>query len=796
MDKDGIIYYNVFVRKVVIIIPWVYSVSSGTPPTYTYSALNTLNQHCAKVNIPSSGAITQLKVFAAGYNGSVSARLVLWTVGGGVLQQSSTFTMSQGTLSGGGQFWYTKTITAKAVSSGNYWVGLYRNPSGGHIFGTVSSGDDGYRKTNTSSFPACQSMSGYSTHSGREPYVAAFYITAPVAPSSLSVTRNSDTNMTISWTRNASSDQPYTNIKLYRYDNITAAYYLKATLSGSATSYTDTSTSANKYYKYKVLATNAAGNSSYSNEDTIKTTPGIPADVEAARSGTTVNISWNDEATAENYFTIQRKTSTDGISWSSYSTLSSTIAANSESYIDSSPANYNQYQVRSDTTSPNTLHSNYSESNIVQILRYPDPPENVEPVDDLAIDIDGPIPITWTHNPVDDSAQTYYSIRFREYGGAWSLYVNKTASSTGASNVSTASFTVGRWEFEVRTWGAASTGGESSDGSGYYEGSGYTLGSFTLSTVPEGTITDPNGIDDYAYSVLTCTWSYSQDESNAQVQYICRLYDENDILLETKQASNADTSTVFVYALENATDYKVTLEVKESTGLWSVLDEVEFTTDFYVPPTPTIEIETGDNATAIITITNPSPSGTEVATDHNTLYRSVDGTETWQIVKDNIEPNTSVTDYIPLLNGTTYYYVEAVSATPSMAVSSQDSITLSLIGEYYLNSGDEYSDYIKLYGDVSLSERFGIDVKTQMYEGRTYPVTYKGSRKTEQLSFSCDLENEYYETLKNIVESEDSIYYRDYLNRWYEIAVIDSNLTKKDQYAYQFQATFLRVESD
>lgn len=781
-----------------IATPWVYSVSSSTPPSYTWSGLNTLNQHCAKVTIPSNGAITQLKVYAAGNSGSVSTRLVLWNVAGSILRQSSTFTMASGNQSAGGQYWYTKSITDKAVSSGNYWVGLYRNPTGGHIMGTTSSGasDHGYRRTNTSGFPNCYSMSSYDTHTGREPYVGAFYITAPSAPTSLSVTRVSDTKQTITWTRNSSSDQPYDNQYLYRWDNVTNAYYLKATLSGSATSYSDTSTKFDRYYIYKIRAKNTAGYSSYSNTDDIKTTPGGAADVEAYRIGSNVEIYWNDESLNENYFTIQRKTSTDGITWTSYSTLSSSIAANSESYTDTSPANYNQYQVRADITTPNTLHSEYTESNIVLVLRYPAPPTNVEPIDYEAIDIDGPIPITWTHNPVDNSGQTYFSIRFREEGGAWSLYVNKTARTDGYANISTASFSVGRWEYEVRTWGAATTGGESSDGSGYYEGSGYTLGSFTLSTPPEGTITTPNGIDDYAYSILTVEWSYSQAESNTQVKYVAKLYDDDDVLLETVSASNDDETATFATRLSDATTYTVTLDVQESTGLWSDQDSVEFTTDFFVPPTPTIEVEEGQEGTAVITITNPSPSGSEIATDYNTLYRSVDGGTTWVIAQDEIDTNTSVTDYIPLTNGTTYYYVEAVSATPSIAASSSSSITLSLTGQFYLNSGENYGDVIKLVGDTSLSERFGIDVTTQSYEGRNYPVEYKSSRKKTTLSFSCDLPNEGYETLKGIIESQYQVFYRDYLDRWFNISIIDSTFRKKDQEAYQFQATFVRVESD
>ena len=777
-----------------IIIPWVYSVDGGTPPTYTWSGVNTLNQHASAISLPSTCAVTQLKVYAAGNGSSVSTRFAIWNAGGSVLQQSSTFSMGSGTQTPGGQDWHTKTITPKYLSSGTYWVGLYRNPTGGHIAGTVSSGQNAYRKTNTSSFPSISTMSGYSTHSGREMYVGAFYITSPDAPSSCSVSRNSDTSQTITWTRNSSSDQPYDNQYLYRYDNVTLSYYLKATLSGSATSYTDTSTQANRHYIYKIRAKNTVGYSSYSNTDDINTTPAKPSSVEAVRVGTTVEINWEDEARNEDNFTIQRKTSTDGISWGSYSTLSSSIASNSESYTDNSPANYNQYRVKSTTTTPNALSSDYVESNIVQILVYPNPPTNIEPVNYEAIDIDGPIPISWTHNPQDGSEQTYVSIRFREEGEAWSLYLNKYSTSEGSINISTSSFSVGRWEYEVRTWGAATTGGESSDGSSYYEGSGYTLGSFTLSTPPEGTITTPNGIDDYTYSSLTIEWSYSQDESNVQVQYVASLYDENDILLETRQGSNDATTTTFITRLSDATNYKVSLSVKESTGLWSELDETEFTTDFYVPATPTISIEEGQDGTSVITIDNPSPEGDEVATEYNVLYRSVDGGITYEIVQDEIETNTAITDYIPLINGTTYYYVDAISATPSIASSSVDSITISNTGTFYFNTGSNYEDYLKIIGDTSLNERLGIDTTVNKYEGRTYPVEYKGTLEHQNISFSGDLLIDNYDDALTILNSNSNIFYRDWLGRWFPISIVDGNIRKKDNEAYQLSITFNRIE--
>lgn len=773
-------------------MPWVYSGGSGTPPSYTWFGVNTYNQEASPLTLPSSCAVTQLKVYASARGSSVSTRLALWASGGSTQVQSATFTMAVGSESVGGQYWYTKSVTPKLISSGGtYWVGLYRNPSGGHIAGTTSSGTTGYLRTNTSSFPNIYSMSSY-TADDKRMYAGVFYITAPSAVTSASVSRVSDSKQTITWTRNASSDQPYDNIYVERYDINTGSYYVKATLSGTATSYTDSSTSFNNRYRYRIRAKNTVGYSSYAYTDYISTTPASPADLEGGREGTTVVLGWNDEADNESGFTLQRKTSADNITWTSYSTLTSSISANSQTYVDTSPANYNYYQLRADTTTYNTLHSGYTESNLVIIQTPPDPPTNLSPDNDEAVDITGVIPITWQHNSVDGSNQTYFAIRFRELGGSWSLYVNKYAREESYSNVNTSSFTAGVWEYEVSTWGACTTGGLDGTGQGDYS----ATASFTLSTPPEGTITSPNGIDDYAYSVLELTWSYSQLELNSQTQYTAILYDENDTVLETKQGSNDDTLAVFTTRLTNATDYKVTLTVQEETGLWSDTETVEFTTDFYVPPTPTITVEEGQDGTAIIEITNPTPSGTEVSTEYNTLYRSVDGGVTYEIALNDIPANTTVTDFLPLLSGTTYYYVEAVSATPSISTSTVSDITLNKTGEYYFNTGDNYADFIKMIGDISLSENLELDVVLQQYEGREQPVEYKSDKRLQVLNFSCDLPMTQYDTIYSIIHSSNDIFYRDYLDRWFKCSLSGASLNKKDNDAYQLNITITRLEGD
>lgn len=343
-----------------------------------------------------------------------------------MLKQTSTFTMAVGSLSGGGQDWHTKDISDyKFTTGGTLWVGLYRNPSGGHIFGRPSSpGASAYQKTNTSSFPSVSSMSGYSTDSGDEVSVGLFYIEAPAAVSSVSVSRVSDNQQNLTWSNNNTTDEPYDNVMVYRYDNVTGSYILKATLSGSTESYNDTTTIANRRYRYYVKAYNTSGYSSATYSDYIRTTPAAPSSVVAARSGNNVVITWNDNSGIETNQTIQRNTSTDGVTWAGYADLDTGISSNTETYTDTSPANYNYYKVRADCTDP-TLHSAYTESNLIIVIQPPDQPSGLLPTDSSAIDGDDANTFSWTHNPLDSTPQSKFSLKVKVQSGIYPKEIEK-----------------------------------------------------------------------------------------------------------------------------------------------------------------------------------------------------------------------------------------------------------------------------------------------------------------------------------------------------------------------------------
>jgi hypothetical protein len=596
-------------------MPYKYNITNNaTPPVaddYQWTGTNTLNQQSGDLSVP-AGAITKLLVYAAGKDSAVNTRLILWTASGSALKQTATFSMSSGSTSVGGQSWREYSLSSAYVvaSTTTYWIGLYRNPSGGHIAGT-NNGTTGYRKTNTSSFPTASSMSGASSDN-EELLVGVFYITIPDAPTGVSVSRVSDTKQTVTWTRTnpTNVDKPYTNQKIERWNNSSGTWSeLSSTLSASATSYTDISTIANRQYKYRVRAWNAAGNGNYSSESAVmSTTPAAPTSLTAARAGSTIVLNWTKNTTIANYQTVERNVKSGG-DWLGWSALSSTVSQSAITYTDTSLEAYIefQYRVKATITTP-VLSSTYATSNAVLVLQAPDAPSNLSPDALRAYGTDeDPITFTWQHNPTDSSTQTYFRLRFRAKDSADEYsYIDKTAGSESTYDW-TVTLAEGDWEYQVQTWGALTTGGEDGTGGSPWSGDAY----FKIAERPVVTILDPSNEGTYTSSLLTIEWEYT-DLIYSQKEYILRLFDAEDNMLEEKTGimslENEETGSLsFDYPLENNTAYYITLLVSNSVELWSLeWAASSFTTLFLDPTTPVVEVDYNTGlGTANIEITNP-----------------------------------------------------------------------------------------------------------------------------------------------------------------------------------------------
>jgi hypothetical protein len=92
--------------------------------------------------------------------------------------------------------------------------------------------------------------------------------TPPAAPSNLSATAVSKTQIDLDWTDNADNE---TGFKIERSKRVNTDFQQIDTVGQDVTFYSDTNVKKNTLYYYRVRATNAYGDSAYSNEASAKT---------------------------------------------------------------------------------------------------------------------------------------------------------------------------------------------------------------------------------------------------------------------------------------------------------------------------------------------------------------------------------------------------------------------------------------------------------------------------------------------------------------------------------------------
>ena len=151
--------------------------------------------------------------------------------------------------------------------------------------------------------------------------------TAPVAPTTLAATAFSSTQINLRWRDNSSNE---TGFLLQRKTGTAGAWTTINSPAANVTTYEDRTVAASTTYYYRIYARNSVGQSVASN-DAMATTYGVttaPTGIMAtAISSTQINLSWNDVATNEIGYRIERRL-TAGTVWADLATLT----PNSRSY--------------------------------------------------------------------------------------------------------------------------------------------------------------------------------------------------------------------------------------------------------------------------------------------------------------------------------------------------------------------------------------------------------------------------------------------------------------------------------
>ena len=179
---------------------------------------------------------------------------------------------------------------------------------------------------------------------------------APLPPSLLVATLAGATQANLAWADNSLNE---TGFKMERSAN-GAAFVEITVLAAGSTSFADSTLAPSTTYDYRVRASNAGGNSGYSNTSSVTTqaaasAPSAPAGLSAtAANATQVNLAWNDTSSNETGFKVER--SSEGGAFAQIATA----GANATGYADTSVSgggNY-AYRVRANNATGDSGYSN------------------------------------------------------------------------------------------------------------------------------------------------------------------------------------------------------------------------------------------------------------------------------------------------------------------------------------------------------------------------------------------------------------------------------------------------------
>ena len=300
----------------------------------------------------------------------------------------------------------------------------------------------------------------------------------PQTVAGATATRVNDGQINLAWTNNSTSTAPYANIKVYRRRD--GGSWVNIATLGVVTSYSDTTTSANHKYEYRMSAVGSnTVEVGYATTSAVYTTPSAPSGLTATKVGSgSIRLDWtNNVGYGDTAYTVRIEESQNGGAFTEIASVSGGVAV----YSHASPSTSvtHTYRVRARSTT-GSLNSSYSgNSNTVTLLATAAAPTGLSP-SGVARDAAGDIALSWTHNPTDGTPQSKRRVQVKVNAGAYADVVNDT-SSTSSYTVAGGTWTNG----DTITWKVATAGQNGTLGAFSAEAS------FTPSAKPTVTINTP-----------------------------------------------------------------------------------------------------------------------------------------------------------------------------------------------------------------------------------------------------------------------------------------------------------------
>jgi Fibronectin type III domain/Calcineurin-like phosphoesterase len=183
--------------------------------------------------------------------------------------------------------------------------------------------------------------------------------TPPAAPTNLTATAVSSSQINLSWTDNANNENGFKIEQSTDGVNFTQI----AMLGSNAVSFSVTGLTASTSYQFRVVSFNDAGNSAFSNTASATTLaappvlPLAPSSLTAtAVSPTQINLSWADNSSNESGFRIERCKNPNCTNFAQIAQVGANVTSFADTTVNKNTA-YN-YRVRAFNTGGNSAYSN------------------------------------------------------------------------------------------------------------------------------------------------------------------------------------------------------------------------------------------------------------------------------------------------------------------------------------------------------------------------------------------------------------------------------------------------------
>ena len=533
---------------------------------------------------------------------------------------------------------------------------------------------------------------------------------APAAPTSVTNTRNSDSKNTVAWTNNPTDAAPYADVLVERKVD-GGSWSQVATVTGA--SYTDTNTSANHYYAYRVRAHNASGYSPYATSGTTYNTPCAPGTPKGSRTGeTSVTIAFTNAANTATATEVQR--STDTKTWTTVGTTSGMATG----YSDNPGGGTFYYRVRN--TRGGLASAWSAASDAVVTICAPAAPTLTSPTSGEVVPTSqAAITFKWTHNAIDGSAQTAAQLQWSTDGSTWVTLTATTAQTLAVANSFAVNSTV---YWRVRTKGVHADWGPWSGNR-----------TFHVRQAPAVSITSPGQTVEEMPMTVGVQYVDASGSLAALTLSITDLATGSEVWSKDAGKSTSVTVARSELLLEDGGSYRITATARSTSQLQTVATAI-FAVDFILPKMASLRVEADpDRGWATLKVI-VDETGTGADVESMSVWRSTK--EGLTLLAEDVADGSEVTDRFCPLNVEFSYLVTAYAYSgASRTVESHGSVKTPYTFFYFPPFGeDEMARYIY---DPTESIALARAQRTLVrYAGRKYPVAYDAGGTDDTRSVS------------------------------------------------------------